>query len=509
MSAPVAEIMRYFGFKEETVRGTAETSAEMHCDAMSVNPGMPDEPEMDYEGSMGRGRTLHRPGYYVSTPSAEFGTDIKILARMLYFALGNEDTVVSEGAGDTLTASKVWYYSASGNVHSNETTDFNSATADDVNVPGHAEAEVDDFLAIGYKDPFTSLTITTGTAKTDTSTLVWEYWDGSDWTTLDVTDGTVGFTEAGAKTITFTEPGDWTSKKLSTDTSAYFYVRVRCSAFTSADVQGKISQGTLGVAPDIATKYIYSTNSVLLPSFTGFFGLDIDEHIVSGCVADKIELNAEEDFLTISLDMKGQTPTLDDLKTKSELTTNDDYPLAFYEVDLHIREYGSSTPWGATTLVSSDVKKLKMSIENNTSEDDGKRIGSRFPGYIPAAARNIGLAFDYQYLTNDYIKLLWGSEDGPQEREGSTEVEMMIAIDAGRYGYAQIELPRVIVAKSPLESSGRDPIVQTVEVYAYQEDYTFTGSAGETTVNTDMFTTLVLNYSDTTIGFDGPAWAES
>lgn len=67
--------------------------------------------------------------------------------------------------------------------------------------------------------------------------------------------------------------------------------------------------------------------------------------------------------------MKCQTPTLDDLKTKSELTTNDDYPLAFYEVDLHIREYGMQHSCKATTLVSSDVKKLKMSIENNTSEE--------------------------------------------------------------------------------------------------------------------------------------------
>jgi hypothetical protein len=48
-----------------------------------------------------------------------------------------------------------------------------------------------------------------------------------------------------------------------------------------------------------------------------------------------------------------------------------------------------------------------------------------------------------------------------------------------------------------------------VEVYAYQDDVTFTGSSGEVTVNTDMFATMVLNFSDTTSSFDGPAWAES
>lgn len=508
MSEPVAEIMRYFGFAEETTRGTAETAAEMHCDVISQDIGIPDDAEIDFEGSMGRGKTVHRPGYYISSPSSEFGTDIKILARMLYFALGTEDTVVTEGTGDTLTASKVWYYDASGNVHSNETTDFNSATANDVNVPGHAEAEVDDFIAIGYTDPFTSITIDVGTVKTDVSTLVFEYWDGSDWTSLAVTDGTTGFTVSGSHAITWTEPTDWVSKKLSTDTEAYYYVRVRCSAFTSAGTQGMISQGTLGLAPDISTKYIYSTDSVLLPSFTSFMGMDIDEHIISGCVIDKLDLNAEEDFLTISIDMKGQTPSKNTLKDRTELSLNDDYPLAFYEVDLHMREYGSSTPWGSSTCISSDIKKLKHSVGNSTSDDDGKRIGSRFPGYIPAGGRDIGLTFDYQYLTNDYLTLLWGSEDGPQDNEGSAEVEMMIAIDAGRYGYAQIEFPRVTVKKAPLGSSGRDPISQGVEVTAYQDDITFTGSGGETTINTDVLATVVLNYGDTTGAFDGPSWAD-
>jgi len=393
----VAEIFRYFGFKEESVRGVAETTPEMHCDAKSLSPGMPDDPEMTFEGSMGRGKNIHRPGYYVSSPSAEVGTDIKILNRFLEFALGECDTLTSEGAGDTLTPGGVWYYDESAGTFSNELTDFTDADVGDVNVPGHAEAEVDDYLAIGYQDPFTSATFVIGTPKTDVSTLVWEYWDGDEWKAIPTpTDGTTGFTASGTKTLTFTEMTDWIPKKLSTDTAALYYIRVRCSAFTSADVQGLITSGTLGVAPDITTDHIYSTESVLLPSFTGFFGMDVSEHIISGCVVDSLELKVDGDFLTMNLSMNGQTPTLDDLLSQEELTLNDDYPLAFYEVNLYSRPYGDATPWGSGNKISTDVKSLTFKVENNTSADDGKRIGSRFPGYIPAGARNVTLSFDSQ-----------------------------------------------------------------------------------------------------------------
>lgn len=355
------EILRYFEFAEESERGVAEATPEMSCDAMSVNPGIPSEPEMEYEGSMGRGRTLHRPGYYVSSPNAEMGTDIKILNRMLYFALGEKDHVDTEGDG--------------------------------------------------------------------------------------------------------TPEGE----------------------------------------PDTRTNFIYASNNILLPSFTAFMGVDIIEHIVSGCVIDKFELTADKDFLTFKIDMKGQTPSTDTLKAISELNLNDDYPLAFFEVDLHMREYGSATPWGETTKISNDIGKLVFSIENGIKEDKGKRLGTRFPKDLPAGNRKLALKFDYLYLTNAWVEKLWGSADGPQERTGSTEIEMMIEIDAGIYGNAQLEFPRAIVKGSPVESSGREPIIQNVEVDPYQDNITFTGSAGATTVNTDLLATVLLNFTDSTAVFDGPA----
>jgi hypothetical protein len=69
-------------------------------------------------------------------------------------------------------------------------------------------------------------------AKFDLATLgvggtyVWEYWNGSAWTSLSVTDGTSGFTAAG--TVTWTAPGSWATNAVNSVTQ--YWVRVRASA---------------------------------------------------------------------------------------------------------------------------------------------------------------------------------------------------------------------------------------------------------------------------------------
>ena len=56
----------------------------------------------------------------------------------------------------------------------------------------------------------------------------------------------------------------------------------------------------------------------------------------------------------------------------------------------------------------------------------------------------------------------WSDEFGPQERVGSTEVEMAIQINAGNYGSMLIEVPRAIITGASFDSSGRDNIVKVL-----------------------------------------------
>lgn len=497
-----SEVMRYVGFSGESQRGVPETTAEMHCDAKSLTPGFPDNPEMNFEGSMGQGKTTHRPGPFILSPSFEVGTDIKILARQLYFALGGRISDVTEGDGSGISPSKVYYYDKSATTFTSKLTAFNDETANDVAIPGHAAAEVDDYLAIGYSKPFTKISVVVGTAKTDTSVLAFEYWDGDEWKALEVTDGTTGFTSTGANTITWTAPNDWAVKSVA-NTAAAYYVRVRCSAFTTAETAGALTSGSISTEPDTSTQYLYSEDKVLLPSQTLFMGMDINEYILSGCVTDKLELTADNEFVMLKIDAKGQGVTPDALKSIDELTINEDYPLAYYEVDLHTRTLGSSTPWGAATLMSQDVKKLNLGISRSISDSDGMRLGSRFAGYLPAGERVIELGFDRLFIDEWALEMLWGSTGGPTEESGSIEVEFMAEINAGIYGSAQIWLPRAIITAAPVDASGRDPMVQSVKVEAYQKNVTIPADI-PVVVNTDLIATVVTNFSDTSAGFDGP-----
>lgn len=352
------DIFRYFEFAEESTPGVAETTPEMSCDAMSISPGIPDAPDMEYKGSMGRGKTIHRPGFYSTSPKAELGTDLKILSRMLYFALGNKITKEAEG--------------------------------------------------------------TTG--------------------------------------------------------------------------------------PDTSTQYIYAKNGILLPTFTGWFGIDIKEYKVPGCVINKLEFSVEKDFFMLKPDMAGMAETPGTLKTQDQLLMNEDYPLAFYEMNVHMRNKGSATPWGSETLISRDIKKMNLGIENSAKAEDGQGLGSRFPYYIPVGERKIGLEFDYTYLTNKWYDLMQGGSNGPQAKVGSTEFEMRLTVDAGEYGSGIADLPRVIVTKAPIESKGRDPITQGIAVDAYQDNITIP-TTPEQTVYSEILWTMVHNFPDSTVAFDGPLWA--
>lgn len=74
----------------------------------------------------------------------------------------------------------------------------------------------------GHSSKFTSLTF--GLAVNGSAaTYVWEYWNGTTWSTLTVTDGTTGFTTSG--TVTWTSPIDWATTAVNAVTE--YWVRVR------------------------------------------------------------------------------------------------------------------------------------------------------------------------------------------------------------------------------------------------------------------------------------------
>ena len=74
----------------------------------------------------------------------------------------------------------------------------------------------------GHSSKFTRLTFAFGTLGTS-ATYVWEYWNGTAWTTLSVTDGTSSFTVNGS--VTWAAPGAWATNAVNSVTQ--YWVRVR------------------------------------------------------------------------------------------------------------------------------------------------------------------------------------------------------------------------------------------------------------------------------------------
>ena len=124
-----------------------------------------------------------------------------------------------------------WQYDASADSFVDLTEELNDAAAGDVE-PFPATEEVGDLFYIGHIQAFDRVSIEIGTPGVG-GTLAWEYWDGTAWQALTVTDGTGGFTAAaGSHDLTFTPPVDWATTQLNLPINGrrLFYIRARLTA---------------------------------------------------------------------------------------------------------------------------------------------------------------------------------------------------------------------------------------------------------------------------------------
>ncbi len=115
-------------------------------------------------------------------------------------------------------------------VFTDETTDANSATANDVTLLPTPAAATDRFY-VGYSTTFPQVEINVGTAGAGTYTLAWSYWNGSTWAALTVEDGTDNFKNSGWNVVKFTPPGDWATTTVNSQ-GPFYYIRCTRDAGT-------------------------------------------------------------------------------------------------------------------------------------------------------------------------------------------------------------------------------------------------------------------------------------
>jgi|GEM_PF-4607110 len=97
-------------------------------------------------------------------------------------------------------------------------------------------------LYLGLDHPFNTVNIDIVTANIGMSTMIAEYWNGSTWTTLAVTDGTSLFTVDG--TMTWINPTDWTNNSINSVTKYYIRLRNSVGTITTAPTASFITPTT-------------------------------------------------------------------------------------------------------------------------------------------------------------------------------------------------------------------------------------------------------------------------
>jgi len=124
----------------------------------------------------------------------------------------------------------------------------------------HDLIAAEDYIYIGYTKPFNASYIELETPNVNTNTLVAEIWDGSSWASVELTDGSQGFTRSG-----YIEWSKADMKSTTINSLARFYIRLKPSADHSSTVYRGIN---LVFSEDAAMKaeFFEITNSNILPS---------------------------------------------------------------------------------------------------------------------------------------------------------------------------------------------------------------------------------------------------
>jgi len=80
-------IFRYGGFGVEGSFGGTQP-ADFYEDITGASLDIPSDPNIHYDGGLGRARRTVRPGFYSPAGNIEFGANVDTIAHYLQWALG-------------------------------------------------------------------------------------------------------------------------------------------------------------------------------------------------------------------------------------------------------------------------------------------------------------------------------------------------------------------------------------------------------------------------------------
>jgi len=482
------QILRYLGVAKEKVFG-AKKAARFHVDISSGGLDSPSDPNIHFEGGMGRYARRYVPGAYISAGGLEMAVDVSTLWYLLWLVLGtissdktNVTDVTDEALGSTDAEGDI-----SGTLGNTPDT-FGSLvikdTGPDIVANDNGFGKIFATTEVLKGDTFTTdagettqdgalgnLPTVPGSLKVysdpaGSPTLV-AHDDGKGLVVDDAASGVTG-------TIDY-QTGEYALTGL-TESTTYGFDHSYRNGTAIGDIDyitGEFAVTGLGASEAHTGDYshgkykhtITPQNTVELPSETFELGKDLYEHVFPGCAINSISISVEKELAKLSVDVTGGKDEKDTIKEMIDLLLVAEFPVAFHKVKFEYADKG-----GAYVDISADVDSLKIDIGNNADGEGGLGLNSRYPQRAYCAGLDVSAELKIKFDDMTHKEDFWGGSTGPTETP--QEKQGKVTFDAGDYGDVVCEIPRMLISSVPHTPSGRGRLEQTLSLKALYDSTT-------------------------------------
>lgn len=214
-------------------------------------------------------------------------------------------------------------------------------------------------------------------------------------------------------------------------------------------------------------------HSLILPSATTLLGKDHFEHRFQGCTVNELTIQIDDEFAMVTADIVAHSDSKNDIRDIEDLELSEAYPIAFYEASIEIGEEGETQ-----TSYDAEVESMELTITNNTDAAAGVGLGSRFPDRIIAGDFEVTANLDIAFEDTTHLEHFWGDAAAPtDELQDIMNVNLIFESAPYEEGEETIEgakldfhMPHVLYQTINLEPSGRDRMVQSVDMMAYYDE---------------------------------------
>ena len=171
------------------------------------------------------------------------------------------------------------------------TTEANNDTINDVELSFLGEEGY--CFYIGRDKTFSVIETKYSTKGVYDATVVWEYWNGAAWVTLDCLDQSRGFTQdadVGRFLIIPNKPADWTKTTVN-EADERYWIRLRISACVSITTEPKLDRIRIGDTDVCRVEF----NNIAANTILGYIleGTEYSDDVVDSCPSDLVSIRGE------------------------------------------------------------------------------------------------------------------------------------------------------------------------------------------------------------------------